>query len=118
MNLKDSPVAYSAFVQFWLAVPAKGVFVDDFGANRPGRPSTYELGRKAERLHKKGLGYVRLAKTLIPEAYAKNRDTAVKRVRDAMRTYNARQAKPDVMYDIFELVNKMMGIVEKAEDEE
>jgi hypothetical protein len=117
-RFKKEPLAYSALLQVWLdqtlAVP-KGVFADDLlNAARPGRPTRYELGRKALKLYRPGaFGWVRVTKELLGAQYTANATTAVKRVKDAVATYRKRRAmRNDPLDDVRELAFHLLGVIE------
>jgi hypothetical protein len=122
-RLRKEPVAYSALLQVWLEhmnVEFQGVFKDDiFNSAKRGRPSRQELGRKAFRLYKKGtFGHAKVAKELDAAGYKRNRNTAVKRVRDALAAYERRRTslRHDPKDAVRKLAAKMLGFPDENLD--
>jgi hypothetical protein len=114
LKLYDNPLACSALLQAFVSLsqPPQGVFVDRFGGEGRGRPSKYELGLKASRLHKPNtFGWHKVAKTLIPDDYKKNHAHAAKKVKDAAQRYEHRAAtKPDYWLEIKDLARRMLAM--------
>ena len=95
----------------------RGVFSRrDKAAKGRGRPSKYDLGRRAARLYQRdSVGHAKVAKELLPDNYAKNSANASKRVKDAIAIYRQHRRKTDPMTDLEDLAHRMLGIQDEPE---